>query len=140
MISLLNCKCAEKWAGFAPLILRVVVGIVFVYAGWQKIQMGTEAISGYFAGAGIPLAGFFAPLVMWIEFLGGIALILGLWTHLTSKLLGIIMIVAIITLLKAGFAGYELPLILLATLISIMITGPGKYAVNLKKSAAPMAQ
>jgi putative oxidoreductase len=139
MLNILNCKCSEKWAGFAPLILRVVVGITFVYAGWSKIQMGTEAISGFFAGAGIPLASVMAPFVMWLEFLGGIALILGIWTHLVSKLLSIVMIVAIFTVhLSSGFGGamgYQLPLTLLAILISLMITGPGKFAVNLKKSA-----
>lgn len=140
MFNILNCKCADKWAGFAPLILRVVVGITFVYAGWSKIQMGTEAVSGFFASAGIPLAGIMAPFVMWLEFLGGIALILGVWTHLVSKLLGIVMIVAIFTVhISAGFAapaGYQIPLTLLAALISIMITGPGKWALGNRAPAA----
>lgn len=145
MMNLLDCKCSEKWAGFAPLILRVVVGITFVVAGWSKIQMGSEAVSGFFASVGIPLASIAAPLVMWIEFLGGIALILGVWTHLVSKLLGVIMLVATLMVhLGNGFAGpggYQLTLTLLAALISIMITGPGKFAVSFKKSAPmPMAQ
>lgn len=144
-MNLLICKCSEKWAGFAPLILRVVVGITFVVAGWGKIQAGSDAIGGFFASAGIPLAGFFAPIVMWVEFLGGIALILGLWTHLVSKLLAVIMLVATFMVhLKNGFAGpggYQLTLTLFAALISIMITGPGKFAVSFKKSAAlPMTQ
>jgi len=142
MINLINCKCSEKWSSFAPLILRVVVGATFVVAGWGKIQAGSEAISTFFASGGIPFAGFFAPLVMWIEFLGGIALILGVWTHLVSKLLGIIMIVAIFTMhIKNGFTGpggYQLPLTLLAILVSLMITGPGKWALGNMKKSGPM--
>lgn len=141
MLNILSCKCSEKWAGFAPLILRVVVGITFVVAGWSKIQMGTEAVSGFFASVGIPLAGLMAPIVMWVEFLGGIALILGLWTHLVAKLLAVIMLVATLMVhLKNGFAGqggYQLTLTLFATLVSLMITGPGMWALKLpKKSGA----
>lgn len=141
MINLLNCKCSEKWAGYAPLILRVVVGITFVVAGWSKIQTGADGIAAFFASAGIPLASIMAPIVMWVEFLGGIALILGLWTHLVAKLLAVIMLVATLMVhLKNGFAGpggYQLTLTLFAALISIMITGPGKFAVSLPKSSAP---
>lgn len=140
MFNILNCKCSEKWAGFAPLILRVVVGATFIAAGWSKIQMGTEAITGFFTSVGIPLAGIMAPIVMWVEFLGGIALVLGVWTHLVSKLLAVIMIVATLMVhLQNGFTGqggYQLTLTLLAVLISLMITGPGKWAVNLKGSAS----
>jgi putative oxidoreductase len=145
MINILNCKCSEKWAGFAPLILRVVVGATFIVAGWGKIQAGTEAITGFFTSVGIPFAGIMAPIVMWVEFLGGIALVLGVWTHLVSKLLAVIMLTATLMVhLENGFTGqggYQLTLTLLAALISLMITGPGKFALNLKKSAAmPMAQ
>lgn len=141
MINLLNCKCSEKWAGFAPLILRVVIGATFIVAGWGKIQAGPEAISGFFASVGIPLAGIMAPIVMWVEFLGGIALVLGVWTHLVTKLLAVIMLVATLMVhLPNGFTGqggYQLTLTLFAALVSLMITGPGKWALNFKKSTAP---
>ena len=128
------CRCSEKWQQYAPLALRLVIGVTFILAGWMKIQGGVETTAGFFAGVGIPAATFFAIIVMWLEFLGGIALILGFLTHWVAKLLAIVMVVAIFTVhIKNGFfapAGVQLPLTLLAGLISLMITGPGKWALD----------
>lgn len=141
MMNIINCKCSEKWAGFAPLVLRMVVGIVFLAAGWQKVGMGHEAVAGFFTGAGIPAASFFAFVVTWVETLGGAALILGVLTHWASKLLIIDMLGAIFFVhLSQGFFlpnGYEFALTLAAALFSIMITGPGKWAVTSMKQTTP---
>ena len=69
------CTCSAKWVEYAPLVLRIVVGLTFLMHGWQKIH-GDSAV-GFFTQIGIPMAGFFGPLVTWLEFLGGIGLILG---------------------------------------------------------------
>jgi putative oxidoreductase len=141
MMNIINCKCSEKWAGFAPLILRVVVGVAFMLHGWQKVQMGNAGIAGFFDSLGIPAASVFAFIITYLEFLGGIALILGVLTHLVSKLLLVDMIVATLLVhLKNGFlgeGGFELTLLLAAACFSLMITGPGKWALKFKKSAAP---
>lgn len=62
-------------------ILRVVVGIVFVYHGYDKLfTSGIAGTTGFFTQIGAPLPGLAAPLVAVLEFAGGIALILGLFT------------------------------------------------------------
>jgi len=58
-------------------ILRIVVGIVFLVHGWQKITaMGFHGTAGMFGQIGIPLPTISSAVVILVEFLGGIALIL----------------------------------------------------------------
>jgi uncharacterized membrane protein YphA (DoxX/SURF4 family) len=116
-------------AGWGPVALRVIAGIIFAYAGWTKFG-DLDGVVKMFADSGIPLAGFSAYLVATIELVGGIALIAGLWTHLFAKLLGIIMIVAAGLSLKGGFMMAALPLALLAVCFSLFTTGGGKYSMD----------
>lgn len=141
MKKLLNCNCFAKWSGWGPTILRVVVGLTFFLHGWQKMQGGIDGVAGFLATLGIPAAGFFAYVVTYVEFLGGIALILGLFTHWAAKLLAIDMLVALFTVhIGNGFfvseGGVELVLILLGALIAIMASGPGLCAIDNRKRAS----
>jgi len=126
-------KCLE-WGTF---FLRVAVGAVFAAHGWQKISGGVEGVSGFFGSVGIPAPTFFAYIVSYVEFLGGIALILGLFTYWVSILLAIIMVVALFTVhLPNGFyvnkGGYEFVLVLLASAATLNILGPGRFALENK--------
>lgn len=133
----LVCKCSEKWVDYAPLVLRIVIGVTFLLHGWQKIDGGVDGVAGFFTTMGIPMAGFFAFVVTWLEFLGGIGLILGLATHWFSKLLAIDMLVALFVVhASKGFfvsnGGIELVFVLLGGLIALMITGAGKFSLDSK--------
>ena len=123
-------RWGNEWASWAPVLLRVVAGIVFAVAGWLKFQ-DMEATITMFGGAGIPAETFFAYLVAIIELVGGIALIAGLWTRVAAKLLGIIMIVAfLITVTQVGFLMAQLPLVMFAVCFSLFTTGGGKYSMD----------
>ena len=105
------------------LLLRVVLGIVFLAHGVSKFQGGIGNTVGWFESIGIP--GFLAYAVGTIEVVGGIALILGLGTRVVSLLLGIIMLGAIFTVnLPAGFIeGYVLDLVLLVLAVHLVLNG-----------------
>lgn len=138
MHGLLNCRCAEGWQEYAPLVLRVAVGLIFAMHGWQKLQGGVEATAGFLGTLGFPAASLFAVVLIAVELLGGIALILGVFTHVAAKLLAIVAIVGLVTVhLGKGFfiasGGYEFILLLLAASLSLMITGPGKWALTRAK-------
>jgi putative oxidoreductase len=116
-------------------ILRVVVGIVYLAHGWQKLfGMGFHGVAGFFGGAGIPLPFVSAVIVTLVEFLGGIALIIGLLTRWAAALNGFDMIVAILVVhLKNGFlkpGGFEHPLTLLAACLALVWLGPGAASVD----------
>ena len=85
-----------------------------------------------FASMGIP--SFLAPIVAGVEFLGGIALVLGILTRGAAVLLAIDMSCAIfIVHLKNGFfnpKGFEFPLSLLAACVALAISGPGAVALD----------
>jgi putative oxidoreductase len=116
-------------------LLRVIVGIVFLMHGGQKIfYYGIHRVGGYFASVGIPSPELFAPLVTAVEILGGAALLLGLGTRWVAILLAIDMVGAILAVkFTGGFfapAGFEYELTLLVANISLVLTGPGAASLE----------
>lgn len=110
------------------LILRIVLGVTFFVHGLVKFQDGIGGTVEWFSSLGLP--GFLAYVVAIVELVGGIMLILGLFSRVVSGLLAVIMAGAIVTAkLPAGFlgngqtAGYELDLALLAIALFIALSG-----------------
>jgi len=116
-------------------ILRLVVGIVFLAHGAQKVfVLGHGGVTGMLASIRIPLPSVMAVVLMAVEFLGGAALVLGLLTRWAAALIGFDMIIAILAVhLKGGFfspKGVEFPLTLLAACIALVMVGPGAASVD----------
>jgi len=116
-------------------ILRVVLGVTFILHGGQKLFVfGFAGVSGAFAQMGIPAPGLLGPFVAFVEFFGGIAILLGLLTRLAALGIGATMVVAILTVhVKNGFfapTGFEFPLSLLASAIALVITGAGDFSLD----------
>lgn len=137
MKNLLNCNCGEKMRDVAPLVLRVVTGLIFAMHGYQKLQNGMPGVESMLTSLGFPLPGLMAILLVAAELGGGILLILGLYTHWVAKILAFVALVAFVTVhLKNGFfmatGGYEFIILLFAASFSLMITGPGKYSLDRK--------
>ena len=82
------------WA--APLAVRIVVGWVFLWTGWQKLNSLPRMIEN-FREWGIPAPEFFTPLASGIEFVGGILLLIGLLTRFAAVPMVLVMVVAIIS-------------------------------------------
>ena len=106
-------------AKYGDLLTRLVVGLIFIIAGWNKL-MGLGDTTQFFTKLGIPMAGIFAPVVAIVELVGGILIFLGLWTYVAATLLAIIMAVAILSAhnpMQVGWNGFKYPLLLLVVLI-----------------------
>jgi putative oxidoreductase len=117
------------------LVLRVVVGVVFIAHGSQKLfTYGLAGITGGFEQMGVPMASVAAPLVTFVELIGGVALILGFLTPIAAALLAIDMLGAILFVHgKNGLFlpnGYEFALTLLAANVTLLLAGPGAAAVD----------
>jgi putative oxidoreductase len=118
-------------------VLRVVVGIVFLMHGYQKLfHMHIHGVAGFFGHLGIPLPLVAAVVVTSLEFGGGILLIAGVGVRVLAPLFAIDMLVAILTVhLRNGFfgpGGIEFPLTLLASAVCLMLSGGGALSLKLK--------
>ena len=116
-------------------ILRVIVGIIFIAHGAQKLFVfGLGGVTQGFTQFGVPLPALTAPLVTFVELLAGIALVLGLFTRIAAILLAIDMVGAILFVhAKNGLflpTGFEYALILLTVFVTIAMSGPGAYAID----------
>lgn len=125
----------SAYSGFAPLVLRVATGAVFAMHGYQKFSGGLEGVTGFLTSLGFPIPAVFAVILIAVELVGGIALILGVATRLAAKLSAIVAIVALFTVhASKGFfisdGGYEFIMLLFAASVSLMITGPGRWALD----------
>lgn len=91
-------------------IMRVVFGILFFAHGMDKFKMGLGNVAAWFESINIP--GFLAYIVGPIELIGGILLIVGLFTRYVSAILFVILLGALLTAkLSMGLLnGYELDL------------------------------
>ncbi|WP_416149996.1 DoxX family protein [Salipaludibacillus sp. HK11] len=120
-------------------IVRVVLGMTFLFHGLNKFQNGLGNIADYFVSLGLP--GFLAYVVCVIEFFGGIAMVIGIGTRVVSVLFSIVMLGAIFTVkISQGFiGGLELDVILLAVSIQLALSGStflslNQYIIDSKKS------
>ncbi len=87
----------DREAPAATILVRLLVGGVFLSEGIQKFLFPEALGPGRFAKIGIPVPYLSAPLVGIVEIVGGALLILGLATRLAAVPLIIDIVVAIAT-------------------------------------------
>ncbi|MBS1253183.1 MAG: putative oxidoreductase CatD [Anaerolineales bacterium] len=137
MLSNLNDRL-NQYSEYAPLILRLALGIVFLVHGWSKLG-NLDGMAQMFGGMGVPAPGLMATLVAIVETLGGLALILGIGTRVAAVFLSIVMLVAIVMVkidlgliapTGASMPGAELDLALLAGLVALILQGAGRLSLD----------
>ncbi|HAV11462.1 MAG TPA: oxidoreductase [Candidatus Moranbacteria bacterium] len=115
------------------LLVRVALALVFIVHGYAKLTglAGTEA---FFGRLGLPV--FFVYLVTFVEFFGGFAMLLGIFSRIFGWLLAINMLFAIyLVKFSQGFSGgYEFELTLLLISLAIAFAGSGRYSLMKEKT------
>jgi putative oxidoreductase len=101
--------------GIATLVARVFLSILFILAGFAKLT-AISGTAGYFAGLGLPAPTITAVVVGLIEFVGGLAILVGFQTRLAA---------AIVALFTIG-----------ATLVAHMNFAEGMNALMAQKNLA----
>lgn len=129
---------SKTWTGdVAVLALRLALGVVLTYHGLQKIGE-VSGFAGFVESLGIPAPTLIAYVVTYLEFLGGIALIIGLATRYVAALFVVEMVFTIVLVkLDVGLiapdgagAGAELDTLILATALSLVFTGARRWSVD----------
>ena len=135
----------QRTAPYAALLLRVSLGALFLAHAALKLLVFTPAgTAQFFASVGVPPA--LAYVTIAAEVLGGVALILGVWTRPVAILLTPILLGAIFTVHgPAGFffdnanGGWEYPAFWVVALIVQALLGNGIYALRLSRNADAVA-
>lgn len=124
-------KLNGKLSTYAPLLLRIALGVVFLVHGFGKLT-DIQSTIGFFGKIGIPLSGFFTWVVALVEFLGGILVLTGLYTRIAAGLIAVVMIVAMLTVKFAqGFVGgWEFDFTLFMVAVSLILIGDGTPALG----------
>ena len=122
---------------YGLLLLRIVVGVIFVGHGAQKLfgrfgGSGLEGTAQFFASIGYRRPRLMAVVAGLAEFGGGLLLIAGLLTPLASLLIATVMLNAIVTVVfpKGFLGGYELEFMLLTVVVALAATGPGRISLD----------
>ena len=136
----------------AVILIRVVVGGIFLSEGMQKFLFPELVGAGRFARIGIPYPEFAAPFVAIVEIVGGGLLLAGLFTRMASFVLLISMCVAIVStklpvLLGREIWGFSLPklqhygvwsmlheartdLLMIGCLLFLLVVGAGRLSLD----------
>lgn len=120
----------------ALLLLRIVVGLIFIAHGWGKAMMtGLSATGGQFDQLGIPQPELIAALVSFVEMIGGAMIFVGILAPAASVVLIMDMVGALwFVHLHRGFfvahGGVEFVALLVVTLIVIAIFGAGRASLD----------
>jgi putative oxidoreductase len=145
---MLNLRNRAFWGQWVPLPLRLIIGFGFMAHGWAKLSRGPSGFAKLLAQIGAPLPGITAWVSTFTEILGGLAIFVGAFVEIVSIPLIVMMLVAMFTVhLKYGFStvntiglteegprfgppGYELNLLYIAGLVSLILGGAGALSID----------
>lgn len=126
-----------KLAPYGTLLLRVSMGVLFILHGVyvKAFVFGMAGTGKYFASLGLPDG--FAWVVMLYETIGGLALILGVYTRWVAVFLGVHLLFAAYLghgangwLFTAKGGGYEYPLFWAIACFTLALLGSGAHALK----------
>jgi putative oxidoreductase len=119
-------------SGWGVAAVRVVMGLVFIAAGWNKVAVGFGTVATNFGKMGMPAPGLTGPFIALLELIGGALLLVGLAGRWLGLLFAIEFVVAafVVKLPSVGWAGARLDLMLLAGGVLLLFAGSGRLSID----------
>jgi len=119
---------------FAPLILRVVLGLIFLDLGVLKFRSEKERWLASFETLNLHPTGLLLSVYAVLQIAGGFLLIFGLWTQVAALAFALFTGMELFVewrakeILKRDMIFY---LLLFVISISLLLTGAGAYAIDI---------
>lgn len=138
----------KNYRQWAPLFLRLAIGTGCIVHGYAKLSRGPAGFGKLLAQIGVPFPHLMAWITSLVELFGGLGILLGAFISITAIPLIVTMLVAMFSIqINYGFSsvktigltpqgpvfgppGYEINLLYIAGLISLIITGAGVFSVD----------
>ncbi|WP_121811745.1 DoxX family protein [Mucilaginibacter kameinonensis] len=148
MINPIFSIAGKNYRQMAPLLLRMTVGFGFMAHGWAKLIKGPEAFGNLLAQIHVPFPHAMAWISTLTELIGGLAMFIGFMVSITAlPLIGIMLVAMFGIQVHYGYSsvktigltpggpifgppGYEINLLYIAALISLLISGGGMFSVD----------
>ena len=122
----------DRMQPLALLVLRLVLGAIFIGHGYHKVNGHLHEHANFVASLHLPA--WLGYVSAGAEFFGGMLIVLGLFTRLAALAICVNMIVAIAKVHwqhgLMGQGGYEFPLSLAAIAFSLIFLGAGPIAID----------
>jgi putative oxidoreductase len=122
----------DRLQPLALLVMRLVLGAIMVGHGYHKVFGGLQHHAQFVASLGLPA--WTAYFSSFTEFIGGLLVLLGLFTRVAAFAICINMSVAIAKVHfhngLMGNGGYEFPLALAALAFALIFLGAGPIAFD----------
>src|SRR3989338_7866258 len=128
-----ECACGHD---LAVIPLRLAAALIFILHGWGKltgggIGPGMEAFTGLLTSLQVPFPAFMAWVVAVVEFGGGIAVLLGIFTRAAAVLLAVNIAVGyLLVKSKMPITLGEIDISLFAISLALVGLGAGKYSIE----------
>ena len=124
----------DKLSFIGPTLARLTLASVFIGTGWGKLSNIGSTVE-YFASLHIPAPAFQARLAAGTEFVGGVLLLLGLFTRLAVLPMAFTMVIAIITARLEAIDGVRTLLgfeewTYIVLFIWLAVAGPGPLSLD----------
>ena len=138
----LNSLYAKLDSYMLPM-LRIVLGLILIPHGCQKAfgwfgGLGFTRFAQIFESIGYKPGAVWLTIIILVEIVGGICLILGLFTRVAALFVALFMVNAVWVTSAKGFfwtvQGYEYSLLILAVALVFAVRGGGAYALDSKMS------
>lgn len=145
LINLLYKQPATRWAPIPP---RLIVGYGFMQHGFAKLSRGPDAFATILQGMGVASPHLMAWATILIELFGGLAVLCGAFVKIVGLPMTAVLLVAMFKVhLRYGFSsikllavtatgakfgpvGYEVILLYIACLATLVIGGSGPLAID----------
>lgn len=125
----------------AALAGRILVALLFILAGWNKLTGGVEGVAGYIGSKGLPMPTVLAWLTIALELGGGLLLAIGFKTRIVAILFFLWLIpttflfhpfwgIADAQQAQAQFNNFFKNVSIMGAMLLLFAFGPGAYSVD----------